>query len=117
MEPSGRSGGPSGSRREAEERIARYPLLEALLERRSRRFGYGMSMNGGPLACDSARAPQPLTLEEEAALAFAGCGITGFTLADLPYESGAVPEAGGGNIIINLVGRTVASGEIGRAHV
>jgi hypothetical protein len=111
MEPSGRSGGPSESRHEADERMARYPLLEALLERRSRRFGYGMNLNGGPLAYDSARAPQPLALEEEAALAFAGCGITGYTLADLPYESGAAPEAGGGNIIINFVGRTVASGD------
>jgi hypothetical protein len=111
MEPSGRSGGPSGSRHEADERMARYPLLEALLERRSRRFGYGMNLNGGPLAYDSARAPQPLALEEEAALAFAGCGITGPVVADLPYDSGEAHEAGGGNIMINLVGRTVASGD------
>jgi hypothetical protein len=111
MEPSGRPEGPSGSRNEAGERVARYPLMEALLERRSRRFGYGMNLNGGPLAYDSSHAPQPLTLGEEAALAFAGCGITGYTVADLPYESGAAPEAGGGNILINFVGRTVASGD------
>jgi hypothetical protein len=30
------------------ERLARYPLLDALTERRSRRFGKGMSLNGGP---------------------------------------------------------------------
>jgi hypothetical protein len=111
MEQSGWSEGPSASRHEAGERLARYPLLEALLERRSRRFGHGMNLNGGPLAYGSARAPQPLTLEEESALAFAGCGITGYTLAELPYESGAAPEAGGGNIIINFAGRTVASGD------
>jgi hypothetical protein len=99
---------PSGPSHEG---IARYPLMEALLQRRSRRFGHGMSMNGGPLAYDSASAPQPLTLGEEAALAFAGCGITGYTLAELPYESGTAPEAGSGNILINLVGRTVASGD------
>src|SRR5215217_3176009 len=93
------------------ERLARYPLLDALTERRSRRFGKGMSLNGGPLAYHSTHAPQPLSLEEEAALAFAGCGITGFALADLPYESGDVPEAGGGNIMTHLVGRTVASGD------
>jgi len=52
-----------------------------------------------------------LNLEEEAALAFAGCGITGFALAELPYESGNVPEAGGGNIMTHLVSRTVASGD------
>ena len=52
-----------------------------------------------------------MSIEEEAALAFAGCGITGFALAELPYESGNVPEAGGGNIMTHLVGRTVASGD------
>lgn len=97
--------------REMDERLARYPLLDALIERRSRRFGDGMSMNGGPLAYDSTYAPKPLSLEEEAALAFAGCGITGFALAELPYESGDVPEAGGGNIMTHFVGRTVASGD------
>jgi hypothetical protein len=62
-----------------------------------------MSLNGGPLAYQSTHAPQPLSIEEEAALAFAGCGITGFALADLPYESGNVLEAGGGNIMTHLV--------------
>jgi hypothetical protein len=92
-------------------RLARYPLLNTLIERRSRRFGDGMSLNGGPLAYYSTHAPQPLSLEEEAALAFAGCGITGFALADLPYESGDVSEAGGDNIMTRFVGRTVASGD------
>jgi hypothetical protein len=91
--------------------LARYPLLDALIERRSRRFGEGMRLNGGPLAYNSTHAPQPLSLEEEAALAFADCGITGFALADLPYESGEMPEAGGGNIMTHFVGRTVASGD------
>jgi len=94
-----------------DERLARYPLLEALIERRSRRFGSGMSLNGGPLAYDSQHVPQPLSLEEEAALAFAGCGVTGFALAELPYESGDLPEAGSGNIMTHFVGRTVASGD------
>ena len=51
------------------ERLAHYPLLDALIERRSRRFAPGMRLNGGPLAYASARQPEPLTLEEEAALA------------------------------------------------
>jgi hypothetical protein len=84
--------------------------LEVLIERRSRRFGNGMRLNGGPLSYKSMRAPQPLSLEEEAALAFAGCGITGPVLAELPYDNGDEHEAGGGNIMINLVGRT-ASGD------
>ncbi|MFN8499019.1 MAG: hypothetical protein U0641_14310 [Anaerolineae bacterium] len=92
-----------------DERLARYPLLDALLHRRSRRFAKGMRLNGGPLAYQSAHAPQPLSIEEEAALAFAACGVTGSALAELPYESGDVPEAGGGNIMVRFVGRTVAS--------
>jgi hypothetical protein len=81
-----------------------------LLERRSRRFGKGMRMNGGPLAYQSKQRPQPLTLADEAALAFAACGITGYALAELPYDTGDVPEAGGGNIMIRFIGRTIASG-------
>ena len=99
------------------ERAATYPLLDALIERRSRRFGRGMHLNGGPLAYHSALPRQPLQVEEEAALAFAACGITGYGLADFPYQDGVVPEAGGGNILIHLVGRTVASGDAAHAVV
>lgn len=91
--------------------LAYYPLLDALIERRSRRFGKGMHLNGGPLAYTSVQSPQPLSLEEEAALAFAACGITGYALAELPYQTGNVPEAGSGNIMTHFVGRTVASGD------
>ena len=93
-----------------ERSFARYPLLDALIERRSRRFGLGMRLNGGPLAYQSAEAPQPLSLEEEAALAFAACGVTGYALAELPYEAGGIPGAGEGKIMVNFIGRTVASG-------
>lgn len=93
------------------DRLLRYPLLDALIERRSRRFGRGMRLNGGPLAYASTRAPRPLTLEEEAALAFAACGVTGYALAELPYETGDMPDAGGGNIMTHFFGRTVASGD------
>jgi hypothetical protein len=89
--------------------LSQYPLLDALIGRRSRRFGKGMRLNGGPLAYDSRQVPQPLTLEEEAALAFAACGITGYALAELPYESGNAFEAGSGNIMAQFIGRTVAS--------
>jgi hypothetical protein len=83
-----------------------YPLFEALLRRRSRRFAKGMRLEGGPLAYASAEASDPLSLEQEAALAFAACGITGYALAELPYQPG-----GGGNIMTHFVGRTVASGD------
>jgi hypothetical protein len=64
------------------DRFTRYPLLDALRERRSRRFGTGMEI-GGPLAHRSRQPPLPLTEDEQAVLAFAACGITGPALGDL----------------------------------
>jgi hypothetical protein len=93
------------------ERAATYPLIEAMLRRRSRRFAKGMRLDGGPLSFTSARNPQPLSLEEEAVLAVAACGVTGYTLAELPFQNGDAPETGGGNILIHFIGRTVASGD------
>ena len=91
--------------------LASYPLLEALIQRRSRRFGKAMHLDGGPLTYKSAQTPEPLTLEEESALAFAACGATGYALAELPYQTDTVAEAGGGNIMTHFIGRTVASGD------
>ncbi len=93
------------------EGTVRYPLLDALLNRRSRRFGRGMRLPGGPLAYASVHPPHPLTVEQEALLAFAACGVTGYALGDLPYDGDAVPETGGGNILIHSVARTVPSGD------
>lgn len=81
-------------------------LLEILRGRRSRRFGLGMNMAGGPLAYRSRHTGIPLTEEEEAVLAFAACGITGYALADLMYERGQ-----GGTIMSRLLGRTIPSGD------
>src|SRR5467141_1076851 len=86
--------------------LAAYPLLTALRERRSRRFGLGMKIPGGPLAYQSRHQSVPLSEEEEAALVFAACGFTGHALADLCY-----PPGEGGNIMAGLVARTVASGD------
>ena len=86
--------------------LARHPLLEALRERRSRRFGCGMKIPTGPLAYESRRNPVPLTEAEESALVFAACGITGHALADLAYSKGE-----GGNVMAGLVSRTIASGD------
>ncbi|MEO5802380.1 MAG: hypothetical protein ABIR24_02535, partial [Verrucomicrobiota bacterium] len=60
-----------------------YSLLDAMRDRRSRRFGLGMKNEGGALAYQSRFSPKPLSEKEEAALAFAACGITGYALADL----------------------------------
>jgi len=92
-------------------RASSYALLDALLERRSRRFGKGMRLNGGPLAYASTAPPEPLSLDEQAALAFAACGITGYALGDLPYQDGGLPEAGDGNVMIHFIGRTIPSGD------
>ena len=70
-----------------------------------------MKLNGGPLAYQSSRAVQPLTVDEEAALAFAACGITGYALGELPYETGDTAGAGGGNIMKQFVARTAPSAD------
>jgi hypothetical protein len=86
--------------------LAQFPFLSLLRSRRSRRFGLGMKMPGGPLAYQSRHQPAPLTEDEEAALVFAACGVTGHSLADLCYN-----RDGGGNIMAGLVARTIASGD------
>ena len=65
-----------------------------------------MGVPGGPLAFQSRHEPRSLSEDEEAALVFAACGITGHALADLCYA-----QDGGGNIMAGLVGRTIASGD------
>jgi len=91
--------------------LRQYPLIEALLHRRSRRFAKGMFLDGGPLTYESQEPPQPLNIEEEAALAFAACGVNGYALAELPFQAGRMPESGGGNMMVNFIGRTIASGD------
>jgi hypothetical protein len=59
-----------------------YPLFEALYGRRSRRFGRGFAMDGGPFAYASEHAPLPLSELEEALLVAAGVGFSGIALWD-----------------------------------
>ena len=88
-----------------------YSLIEAMLRRRSRRFGKGMKL-GGALDYQSQHSPQPLTLEQEALLGFVASGVTGCALAELPYAPAARSSTGsGGNIMVNFIGRTVASAD------
>lgn len=86
--------------------LTSYPLLSALRDRRSRRFGCGMAIPPGPLQFTSRRPPVPISEAAEATLAWAACGVTGPALADLAYGPGQ-----GGSIMAGLVGRTVASGD------
>lgn len=82
------------------------PLFKTLLQRRSRRVGLGMRIPAGPLQYTSGHAPAALTEEEEAILAFAACGVTGYALADLSYGAGE-----GGAMLAGRLGRTVASAD------
>jgi hypothetical protein len=88
----------------------------------------GTELNGGPLQWKSNEAPQSLTIEQEAAIAFAICGISGpvypvnfgyqmivsglaYSLGygDLPYEKGDKAEGGSGDIMFTMLGRTSIS--------
>ena len=86
--------------------FSKFTLFQAMLNRRSRRFGLGMSIPAGPLQYASPHPPIPLTEEEEAILAFAACGVTGYALADLSYGAGE-----GGSMLAARLGRTVASAD------
>jgi len=88
-----------------------YPFMEALVNRRSRRFSMGATLGGGGLAYKSTQKPVSLTTLEEAILVTAATGISGYPLADLPFQSGDVPESGGGNVLLSYNGRTVASAD------
>jgi hypothetical protein len=79
-------------------------LFDVLLNRRSRRVALGMSIPAGPFQYTSPQQPVPLSEDEEAALAFAACGVTGYALADLSYGAGE-----GGSMLVGRLGRTVAS--------
>jgi hypothetical protein len=102
---------PQTPQESVKQRLEQFPLLDAIMGRRSRRFGKGMKLTGKPLTYTSTQQPQPLTIEEEAALVFAACGITGHLLAELPYQSVEKANEGGGNIMVQFVGRTVATGD------
>jgi hypothetical protein len=63
-----------------------FPLVDAILGRRSRRFGLGMELPSGAMAYRSEHPPIPLTELEEAMLAWMGTGLTGLALGDLPSD-------------------------------
>ena len=81
-------------------------LFDVLRNRRSRRVGVGMSIPDGPFKYSSPHKPVPLAEDEEAALAFAACGVTGHALADLSYGAGQ-----GGSMLAGRLGRTIASAD------
>lgn len=70
------------------EEALKYPFFEAVLNRRSRRFGLGMELKDSSLEFTSNHDPVPLDELEEALLVWSGTGLTGLCLADLPPETG-----------------------------
>jgi hypothetical protein len=59
--------------------LQEFPLLQAILGRRSRRFGLGMEIPSGPLAYKSRHDPVPLSEEELFILVAAGTGVSGWS--------------------------------------
>jgi hypothetical protein len=88
--------------------LADASLMDTIVRRRSRRFALGRELSP-PLEYKSRHDPVPLSREEEAAIVFAGAGINGFSLGELPYQPGSEPESSNGNIMVTGLGRTVAS--------
>ncbi len=89
-----------------------FSLGEAIMNRRSRRFGLGMEITEGPNKFKSPNEPIPLDEIEEAVLIAAGTGINGMNLGDLPYVprpdslDKAQTWCGEGNTMMEFVGRT-----------
>jgi len=83
-------------------------LLEVMAERRTRRFPKGADMPPeGPLAFRGESTGYGQVTElQQATLAFAGVGLTGPVLGDVPYQS---DPKGGGNVLASLVGRSALS--------
>lgn len=85
-----------------------YPLFDAIFNRRSRRFSLGAEIPGGPTKYKSDKPALPLDEVEEAMLIWAGTGISGMNLSDLPYAY-ADGKSASGNTMIQFTGRTWAS--------
>ena len=60
--------------------LLRFPLIDAIVGRRSRRFGLGMAIPSGPLAYTSRAEAVPLSELERSILMAAGTGATGWSM-------------------------------------
>lgn len=92
----------------AAQSLRAFTLLDALLGRRSRRFGVGMTIPDGPLAYASRRPPEPIGALERALLILAGGGVSGFNLG-MPHTEAGAPDTLC-NYPVRPVGRTFPSG-------
>ncbi len=90
--------------------FVRYPLLDAVLGRRTRRVSRGVRrVRAGSLTFESPDAtPQPLTELEEAIL-IAFTGVTGITAPDRPFQSDDGSDEIMGAPNLTMVGRAAGS--------
>jgi hypothetical protein len=84
---------PYGMRPEVEA-AWNFPLFEALMGRRSRRFGFGMELEHGPFTYKSDKEPFPLSEDETAILVAAATGLTGAILCEGDTQGGMVKSVG-----------------------
>ncbi len=88
------------------EQVLNFPQVQGLFGRRSRRFGFGMEIPGGPLAYKSQHEPVPLSDLELALLVAAATGVTGWNFG-IPFtinESDRLSDYS-----LRLTGRTIPS--------
>jgi hypothetical protein len=86
---------------------AKYSALDAIFQRRSRRFALGAELTG-PLAFNSEKPPLPLDPAEEAILVAAGTGVTGVANDEWPFTD-AGGAATGADKLTSYNGRTYQS--------
>ena len=88
------------------EQVLHFPLMSGIFGRRSRRFGYGMSIPDGPLAYTSQHEPLPLSDLERALLICAATGVTGWNFG-IPFTINESEHLS--NYSLRLTGRTIPS--------
>ncbi|MBX3236342.1 MAG: hypothetical protein KF814_09330 [Nitrospiraceae bacterium] len=88
---------------------ATFTLLDLLQQRKTRRFGRGMTLPTGPLTYESRHEPVPLSREEERYLIYAAVGQSGRNLGDMQFVSHPGHSDGQGQALMNFQSRTVPS--------
>ncbi len=88
------------------QQVLEFPLVSGIFGRRSRRFGFGMSIPDGPLAYTSPHDPLPLCDLERALLIAAATGVTGWNFG-IPFTVNESEHLS--NYSLRLTGRTVPS--------
>lgn len=104
----------TSSRNPGLEAMLKYPLIQAICERRTRRVAQGCSVLAGPLSHHSTNNSEPLSLLEEAIL-ICSTGLTGVVMLDGPLKkpSGAPEDLG--SMFSNILARSGPSADNSQA--